>query len=81
MSFRNGLLDGEVIIRFADGNKFRGIYKHGKRNGKAVEETKDRKRFEGSYLDDRRDGEFVEKDSNGKITAKGRYINGRRVVD
>jgi antitoxin component YwqK of YwqJK toxin-antitoxin module len=57
------------------------MYKHGKRNGKAVEETKDRKRFEGSYLDDRRDGEFVEKDSNGKITAKGRYINGRRVVD
>ena len=80
-NFRNGLLDGEVTIRFANGNRFRGTYKNGKRNGKAIEENKDRTRFEGSYVDDHRDGDFVEKDANGRVTAKGHYIHGRRIAD
>ena len=56
-------------------------HQNGMRNGNAVEINKDRTRFEGSYANDRRDGTFVEKDSNGKVTAKGRYVNGRRITD
>ena len=52
-----------------------------KENGKAIEENKDRTRFEGSYVDDLRDGDFVEKDANGRVIAKGHYVNGRRVID
>ena len=70
-----------MIIHYADGSRFKGVYKNGKRNGKVIEEDKDGKRFEGTYVDDRRDGNFVEKDRNGAITAKGHYERGRRYVD
>ena len=68
-----------MIIHYADGSKFRGIYEKGKRNGKAIEVDKDGKRFEGSYKDDLRDGKYLEKDRNGNITAQGMYISGNRV--
>ena len=74
-------MDGQVIIHYAGGSKYKGIYRNGKRNGAAIEETKDGTRFEGSYVDDRRDGNFVEKDRNGKVTARGHYERGRRFVD
>lgn len=67
-----------MIIHYADGGKFKGIYRNGKRNGKAIEVDKDGKRFEGSYKDDERDGKFIEKDRNGNITAQGMYTRGRR---
>ena len=70
-----------MIIHYADGSKYKGMYKNGKRNGPAIEETKDGKRFEGSYVDDRRDGKFVEKDRNGKVITQGRYEHGRRYVN
>ena len=66
------------IARFADGSKFKGIFKNGRRNGAAIEEDKDGNRFEGTYLDDVRDGNFVEKDRNGKVTAQGTYTRGHR---
>lgn len=66
------------IARYADGSKFKGSFKAGKRNGPAIEEDKDGKRFEGTYVDDLRDGPFVEKDRNGSITAKGSYTRGHR---
>ena len=67
-----------MIIHYATGEKFKGVYKKGKRHGQAIEEDKDGNRFEGTYVDDRRDGRFVEKDRNGKVTKSGRYENGRR---
>jgi antitoxin component YwqK of YwqJK toxin-antitoxin module len=67
-------------VRFADGSKFKGEYKNGKRNGSAIEEDKDGNRFEGTYVDDQRDGRFVEKDRNGNITAQGNYTRGHRQV-
>ena len=70
-----------MIIHFADGSKFKGVYKNGKRNGDAIEETKDGKRFEGSYIDGKRDGNFVEKDRNGTIVARGHYEHGRRFAE
>ena len=70
-----------MIIHFADGSRFKGIYKNGKRNGAAIEETKDGKRFEGTYLDGRRDGKFVEKDRNGQIVKRGHYERGKRFED
>jgi antitoxin component YwqK of YwqJK toxin-antitoxin module len=65
-------------VRFADGSKFKGTFKNGRRNGMAVEEDKDGNRFEGTYQDDVRDGNFVEKDRNGKVTAQGTYTRGHR---
>ena len=79
--FKNGQPEGLVIIHYADGNKFRGDYHNGRRNGKAIEETKEGIRFEGSYRNDERDGKFTERDKNGQITARGRYENGRRIVE
>ena len=67
-----------MIIHFANGNKFKGTFRNGKREGQAIEVDKDGKRFEGSYKDDERDGKFIEKDRNGNITAQGMYIRGRR---
>ena len=68
-------------MRFADGSKFKGQFKDGKRNGPAIEEDKDGNRFEGIYKDDQRDGKFVEKDRNGRITAEGTYTRGHRNVN
>ena len=70
--------EGEGIARFADGMKFKGTFKNGKRNGKCIEEDKDGKRFEGNYVDDFRDGPFVEKDRNGNVIAQGTYSRGHR---
>ena len=69
-----------MIIHYADGSRFKGVYRKGMRNGPAIEETKEGIRFEGTYVDDMREGKFVEKDRNGKITAQGEYKNGRRTT-
>ena len=79
--WQGGRLNGECIIHFADGSKFKGSFKDDKRHGPAIEEDKDGKRFEGSYVNGKRDGRFVEKDRNGNITASGNYTNGWRQVD
>ena len=70
-----------MVIHYADGSRFKGIYHNGQRNGKAIEEDKDGKRFEGTYVDDRRDGKFVEKDRNGKVISSGHYESGKRFND
>ena len=74
-----GKLNGEVIVHYANGNRFKGFYANGMRNGKAIEEDKNGIRFEGNYKDDNREGEFIEKDRNGTITKKGRYERGKRI--
>ena len=75
------MFDGEVIIHFANGSRFKGMHKKGLRNGPAIEEDKDGKRFEGVYADGLRNGRFLEKDRNGIIVAQGKYEHGRRIVD
>lgn len=77
--FKDGVLEGEVIIHFSDGSRFKGVYRNGKRNGAALEVDKDGKRFEGTYKDDYRDGKYIEKDRNGNIISQGMYILGNRV--
>ena len=74
-------MDGNVVIHYANGNRFKGVYRNGKREGFCIEETKEGKRFEGNYKKDARDGRFVEKDRNGQVTAKGVYENGKRFED
>ena len=74
-------MDGNVVIHYANGNRFKGVYHNGKREGFCIEENKDGKRFEGNYKKDARDGRFVEKDCNGQVTAKGVYENGKRFED
>ena len=70
-----------MVIHYADGRRFKGVYRKGKREGACIEEDKNGKRFEGNYRNDMRDGRFVEKDRNGQITAKGTYENGKRFED
>ena len=60
---------------------YKGCFKDGKRDGAAIEEDKDGNRFEGSYLNDVKNGKFMEKDRNGNITAKGEYVNGKKVIE
>ena len=67
-----------MIIHFADGRKFKGVYKNGKRNGNSIEVDKDGKRTEGEYKDDLKDGKFIIKDRNGNITAQEMYRMGRK---
>ena len=68
------------MARYADGWKFKGMFKDGKRHGQAIEEDKDGNRFEGSYVDDRKDGPYVQKDRNGNVTERGTYTRGRKQV-
>ena len=65
--FKNGLVDGNVVIHYADGRRFKGAYHKGKRQGPCIEEDKNGKRFEGTYRNDVRDGRFVEKDRNDRL--------------
>ena len=69
-------IDGEIVIHYHNGTRFKGIYKNGKRNGPAIEEDKNGVRFEGSYKDDERDGKYVMKDKSGKVTETGTYSRG-----
>ena len=71
-------MDGQITIHYADGSKFRGMYRDGKRNGAAIEQDKKGVRFEGSYRNNVRDGKFTETDRNGKVIAQGYYDNGVR---
>ncbi len=71
-------MDGQIIIHYADGSRFRGMYRNGKRNGGAIEQDKKGIRFEGFYRDDIRDGKFTETDSNGNVVAQGYYEKGIR---
>ena len=68
-------MNGEGILRFADGGKFKGNFKNGKREGVGIEERKDGTRFEGHFHNGMKDGAFVEKDANGNTTRKGTYRN------
>ena len=71
-------MNGTVTIYFADGSKFRGDYKEGKRFGNAIEEDKNGVRFEGTYKNNIRNGQFTERDRNGNVTTRGYYENGIR---
>ena len=41
-----------MSVYYADGRKFRGMYKNGLRNGKAIEMSRDGHRREVEYIDD-----------------------------
>jgi hypothetical protein len=69
-------MEGEGILRLADGSKFKGQFKKGAKNGPGIMEDKNGNRFEGNFVNDEKDGPFVEKDRNGKITRQGTYSHG-----
>ena len=69
-------MDGEGILRMADGTKFKGTFKKGEKNGFGIMEDADGIRFEGNFKDNEKDGPFVMKDKNGHVTQKGVYSHG-----
>ena len=71
-------MDGEGILRSANGDRYKGRFKQGLKHGKCIEILADGTRFEGYYNEGERDGKFVEYDKNGNKTASGKYVNGRR---
>ena len=66
-------MNGEGILRMADGTKFKGNFVAGKREGVGVEENKDGVRFEGHFHNGMKNGDFVERDANGNVIRKGTY--------
>ena len=61
---------------YANGDRFEGQYKNGKKSGKGIYYFKTGEKFEGEWLKDERNGEgtFIKK--NGK-TEKQYYENGK----
>ena len=55
-------MNGEGILRFADGGKFKGNFKNReKRKVSELKKEKDGTRFEGHFHNGMKDGAFVEK--------------------
>ena len=72
-------MDGEGILRYANGGRFKGSFSAGKRDGKSIEINSDGTRIDCTYKQGVKHGPFVEYDANGNVTKKGEYSNGRIV--
>ena len=68
-------MNGEGILRFQDGTKFKGTFVNGERNGKGILVDKDGTRYEGNFENNNKEGVFVVKDKDGNITGKYTYRN------
>lgn len=66
-------------LRFADGSKYVGEFKNGKRNGRGTYSSLSGERYEGDWKDDRRNGFGYEWAANGSITKVGRWADGMYV--
>ena len=75
-NWANGLMEGNGIMRQADGVKFKGTFQKGLKEGFGIQEDANGIRSEGIYHLDKRNGEFVEKDKSGKVIRKATYLNG-----
>ena len=60
----DGLLEGEGILRQADGIRFKGTF------------HADGIRYEGNFSHDKKNGEFLEKDKNGVLLRRVVYKDG-----
>mmetsp|Transcript_6802 Transcript_6802/g.10647 ORF Transcript_6802/g.10647 Transcript_6802/m.10647 type:complete len:598 (+) Transcript_6802:249-2042(+) len=60
---------GRGVKMWANGNRYEGLFKEGKRNGQGILVRQDGTKFEGDWLNDRPDGLGVLSEANG-----GRYI-------
>ena len=72
-------MDGEGTLKYANGGRFKGTFKAGKRDGKSIEVRPDGTRIDCSYRDGIKHGKYTEYDANGNVTKKGEYSNGRVV--
>ena len=70
-------MEGEGVLKYANGDRYKGGFKAGKKHGKAVEIMANGTKFEGSYENDERHGKFVEYDKHGNVVKKGSYNHGR----
>ncbi len=68
-------MEGNGILRQADGVKFKGKFQRGLKEGFGIQEDADGIRSEGEYHQDKRNGEFIEKDKSGTIIKKVTYLN------
>ena len=69
-------MEGNGILRQADGVKFKGRFQKGMKEGFGIQEDANGVRSEGEYHLGKRNGEFVEKDKTGTILRKVTYLNG-----
>jgi antitoxin component YwqK of YwqJK toxin-antitoxin module len=69
-------MEGNGILRQANGVKFKGRFQKGMKEGFGIQEDADGVRSEGEYHMDLRNGEFIEKDKSGTIIKKVTYLNG-----
>ena len=75
--WKDNQMDGEGVLRMANGEKYRGMFRANKKNGKATVIHADGSRFDGTFKDDVKDGDFIEYDRNGNVVRKGKYVNGQ----
>jgi antitoxin component YwqK of YwqJK toxin-antitoxin module len=81
MNFKKGILDGEHISYFQNGQiKRKGSYNNGQLNGKWTNYNEDGKLvFEVEYKNDTLIGRFISWYSTGVIKEKGSYLNNRKI--
>ena len=60
-------MNGQGILRLADGKKYRGGFLNGEEHGSGVAVDVDGTRYEGTFEEGQRHGKFIVKDTTGKI--------------
>jgi hypothetical protein len=64
---KQGKLDGNVDLKWSDGESYRGAFRNGKMDGKGVLKYNNGNSYEGSFLNGKRDGKAVYKWKNGDV--------------
>jgi hypothetical protein len=70
-------MEGEGIIRQADGVRFKGTFRNGMKEGPGILEDAEGIRYEGNFHEDEKHGEFTEKDKSGNVLRKVTYVMGQ----
>lgn len=63
-------MDGQGTLRFANGARFKGTFREGKRDGKSVEIREDGSRIDCTYREGMKHGKYQEYDANGNLVKK-----------
>lgn len=68
-------MDGEGVLKMADGLKYKGGFSNGMKHGRGILEDKEGVRYEGNFSNDMKNGEFHVRDASG--ARKVFYVNDR----
>ena len=69
-------MNGEGILRLANGKKYRGGFLNGEEHGNGVAVDTDGTRYEGTFEEGQRDGKFIVKNAQGDVVRECVYNMG-----